>query len=597
MSQISSKLGLLQLAEYDGYVFSTACNDDVILRTTQSNQKIMFGTTSNALPALQIESNNIRIAATTTFIGNILPGADSVYDIGSSSQRFSKLFLAGNTIDLGGVIIDSTSNNDVYIGTVDRVALHASFRSPKLASPTLALESIQAWRTRTPAANHEWTSVAWSPELGLFVAVSRTGSTNRVMTSKNGIQWTIRTAASSNNWNQVIWIPQLGFFVAVSSSGTNNHIMTSSGGTTWTAQTTPANIEWRALAWSPELQILVAVASSGFGNRIMTSTNLTTWTIQPSPANFNWQAVVWSPELMLFAAVANSGTGQRVMTSANGISWTLQNTPADNGWRSITWSSQLGIFVVVASSSTASLNRVMTSYDGKTWTLRIAPVALEWSSVTWAPELGLFIAVAESTSGNQSMASYNGITWFTCPSPANNRWSSIVWAPELSVFVAVAAGATATDVMTSKTALPTVANTVVWPKPILFAHIPAAATITVNTSVAIPFNTVTFDTDAAYNTTTGTFTAKVAGYYRVTAFITHINATTNSIILGILKSGSLLASATRQTETAATSIANKTVSTTAIVDMQIGDTIQIRNQTTIQIVAYGNVTIEYMDRI
>lgn len=597
MTQISTKLGLLQLAEYDGYVFTSACNDDVLLRTTQSNQKIMFGTTSNTLPALQIESNNVRIAATTTFMGNILPGANSVYDIGSSTQRFSKLFLAGSTIDLGGVVIDSTSNNDIYVGTVDRVALNASYRRPKLASPALALESINTWRTRTPAANNEWTSVAWSPELRLFVAVSRSGTTNRVMTSNNGIAWTIQTAASNNNWQSVIWIPQLGFFVALSSSGTNKQIMTSSGGITWTAQTTPVSNEWRGLAWSSELQIVVAVGATGFGNRIMTSTNLTTWTVRTSPANHNWQAVAWSPELMLFAAVANSGTGQRVMTSADGISWSLQTTPADNGWRSIAWSSELGIFVAVASSSTASLNRIMTSYDGKTWTLRTAPVALEWSSVTWAPELGLFIAVSESVSGNQSMASYNGIHWFTCPSPANNKWSSIVWAPELSVFVAVAAGATATDVMTSKTALPTAANTVVWPKPFLFAHIPATATITVNTSVGIPFNTVTFDTNAAYNTTTGIFTAQVAGYYRVTAFITHVNATTNSIILGILKSGSLLASATRETETTTSSIANKTVSTTAIVDLQVGDTIQIRNQTTIQIVAYGNVTIEYMDRI
>jgi hypothetical protein len=58
------------------------------------------------------------------------------------------------------------------------------------------------------------------------VAVSRTGtSTDRIMTSPDGINWTIRTSTADNNWHGVTY--GNGLFVAVSSTGTGNRIMTS----------------------------------------------------------------------------------------------------------------------------------------------------------------------------------------------------------------------------------------------------------------------------------------------------------------------------------------------------------------------------------
>jgi hypothetical protein len=41
--------------------------------------------------------------------------------------------------------------------------------------------------------NNEWRFVTWAKELNLFVAVSTSGSGNRVMTSPDGITWTTRT--------------------------------------------------------------------------------------------------------------------------------------------------------------------------------------------------------------------------------------------------------------------------------------------------------------------------------------------------------------------------------------------------------------------
>jgi hypothetical protein len=50
------------------------------------------------------------------------------------------------------------------------------------------------------------------------------------MTSPDGINWTSRTPAANNAWSSICWSPELSIFVAVSFNGTNNRVMTSSIG-------------------------------------------------------------------------------------------------------------------------------------------------------------------------------------------------------------------------------------------------------------------------------------------------------------------------------------------------------------------------------
>jgi hypothetical protein len=42
--------------------------------------------------------------------------------------------------------------------------------------------------------------ITWAPELGLFVAVSISGTGNRVMTSPDGINWTTRNSGPDNDY-------------------------------------------------------------------------------------------------------------------------------------------------------------------------------------------------------------------------------------------------------------------------------------------------------------------------------------------------------------------------------------------------------------
>jgi hypothetical protein len=64
--------------------------------------------------------------------------------------------------------------------------------------------------------------LAWSPSLKLLVGVG----TNLIVTSPDGINWTSRTTPNTNTHNGVCWSPELSLFVAVSNSGTGNRVIT-----------------------------------------------------------------------------------------------------------------------------------------------------------------------------------------------------------------------------------------------------------------------------------------------------------------------------------------------------------------------------------
>lgn len=113
----------------------------------------------------------------------------------------------------------------------------------------------------TPAPQLYGTGVAYGA--GRFVMVG----TNEVTgISEDGTEWIEGgAAAADNNWQSVAY--GNGLFVAVSSSGTGNRVMTSPDGETWTSRTSAADNSWNDVTYSGGL--FVAVASSGTGNRVM----------------------------------------------------------------------------------------------------------------------------------------------------------------------------------------------------------------------------------------------------------------------------------------------------------------------------------------
>lgn len=119
----------------------------------------------------------------------------------------------------------------------------------------------------------QWNSVAYSPTLGIYLAVGGSSSgTFEYLTSPNGLEWTRRNGAVPLG-TKVIWNDQLGVFV-VTGQATQNFAI-SADGLTWEYGLPPFTdlsnaSDVMSIAWSPTLMKYVALTTS-LGNRILYS--------------------------------------------------------------------------------------------------------------------------------------------------------------------------------------------------------------------------------------------------------------------------------------------------------------------------------------
>jgi hypothetical protein len=424
--------GETNLVQFLGTVVKADANGSGIINLGEVEQnlnpgRIFIGGADSTITRISLtDSLNAKANVSFNNVTGTLPVANG--GTGVSSLTANKVLVGNGT---SGVL---TPTNLHWDNTNSRLGI--GITAPRVALEVNADQIIDAsnvWTARTSAADNQWFSVTYGN--GLFVAVSSSGTGNRVMTSPDGITWTARTSAADNNWHSVTY--GNGLFVAVAFTGTGNRVMTSPDGITWTARTSAADNQWFSVTYGNGL--FVAVAGNGSGNRVMTSPDGITWTARTSAADNNWISVTYANGL--FVAVAFTGTGNRVMTSPDGITWTARTSAADNEWRYVTYGN--GLFVAVAQTGTG--NRVMTSLDGITWTARTSPADNQWFSVTYGN--GLFVAVARTGSGNRVMTSPDGITWTARTSAADNEWRSVTYGNGL--FVAVAATGSGNRVMTS----------------------------------------------------------------------------------------------------------------------------------------------------
>ena len=330
-------------------------------------------------------------------------------------------------------IIDTTSpvltytysSNPTKVGTE---IITATYSEAISGTPTISIDQpgttdisnaaltnvgASTWTTRT-ATTGIWNSIAYGN--GLFVAVTGTATSYRVMTSTDGITWTGRTAAQANSWTSVTY--GNGLFVAVSSDGTNR-VMTSPDGITWTPRSAAAANQWQGVSYLNGK--FVAVSNTGT-NRIMTSIDGINWTLQTSPDQAYWVSVAYGNST--YVAVATYGTN-RVYTSSDAVTWTPRTAAEANTWKSVTYGN--GLFVAVSSDGT---NRVMASPDGITWTARVATQANAWQAVTYAN--GIFVAVSNGGT-NRVMTSADGISWSVQTAASASSWISIVYGNGLFV--------------------------------------------------------------------------------------------------------------------------------------------------------------------
>ncbi|MFA7279106.1 MAG: hypothetical protein WC100_03330 [Sterolibacterium sp.] len=270
-----------------------------------------------------------------------------------------------------------------------------------------------SWAFGNGSENANWNDVAYSPTLGLFVAVASSG-TNRVMTSVDGINWT-GVSVPSESWNGICW--GSGVFVAVASSG-SSRMMFSTNGTTWTTQNI-GTLAFQKVAFSPALSMYVAVSSAGelkyaTQNNLQTSWTACTGTYFGSAA---WKGVAWDATIARFTVVSAGGTDSAYST--DGISFTASSMP-NKLFARVCGGGNL--FVAVGAETTGG---AASSTDGNTWTARNGIDSGLWFGVCYSPTLALYIAVGEYALGPRYCStSPDGVTW-TARSLTGGPWRAV----------------------------------------------------------------------------------------------------------------------------------------------------------------------------
>ena len=192
-----------------------------------------------------------------------------------------------------------------------------------------------------------------------------------VQTSTNGLNWTFRTAAAAIWWRDITY--GNGLFVAVARSGTNNRVMTSPDGINWTSRTTPVNLNFSGVTYGNGLFVAVSLGAAGVtGGNIITSPDGITWTQR----NVSFLANT------VFFAKGKFTVGE--FYSTNGITWTASNL-AFNPY-GITYGNNL--FVGVDQSG----NRINYSVDAITWQEVGTTPINNWQAITFGENTFVAVA-------------------------------------------------------------------------------------------------------------------------------------------------------------------------------------------------------------
>jgi hypothetical protein len=323
----------------------------------------------------------------------------------------------------------------------------ATGRTGGIPAPFYAARLIKSsWASTTCPSQPSIGRMAWSPELGLFVAVGGSAATTSIFTSPDGVTWTARNnpASASNIFTGVVWCPELGLFVVQSNYSTP---LSSPDGITWTARTGSSAGTWISMAYSPQLKLIISWGTS-WSAGVLTSSDGVTWTRNTGIAAFNGGpgqgSTAWAPELGLFCTIIGNGPNSTAMTSPDGVTWSSYNLPStmnlSYGYPGhLCWSPDLKTFITGAGT-----NQVAISKDGANWTVYPCPTTIgNLDVIHWAAEFGLFVVIGGGT--NAIYTSPDGINWTTTSGvlPTTGNWNACAYSPELGIIAAINKNSTA----------------------------------------------------------------------------------------------------------------------------------------------------------
>ena len=373
-----------QLSNGGGTAF-TSSNNVTFGSVTAS---VLLGTASYALQALSASwapggttlpanvvsssaqmSNGGTVGVAFTSSNNVTFGSVTASLFGTASYALSEI----GVVWTGSIAAEANTWRGLTYGNGLFVAVATDGVNRVMTSP-----DGRNWTGSAASEANSWMGVTYGG--GQFVAVAPDG-VNQVMTSPDGRNWTARATPSANSWGSVTY--GNGLYVAVAyAGGFTDKVMTSRNGINWTTGSI-ADTNWTRVTYGNGLFVAVAPAGT-----VTTSPDGITWTSRTPAAALSWNSVTYGNGL--FVACSMTGTNNQIMTSHDGITWTSRVTPGLSSWRSVTYGN--GIFVAVSAPLADSY--IMTSTDGIVWTARAASAATEWYTVSYGN--GIFVAAAIS---------------------------------------------------------------------------------------------------------------------------------------------------------------------------------------------------------
>lgn len=145
---------------------------------------------------------------------------------------------------------------------------------------------------------HNYKGLAYSPALGRLVLTSQSTSngTDQFQYSDDGVNWNAVAlfTATRLQWQSVAWSPTLNLFVAVSQSrtvdGNNYNMAYSANGVDWTPLASPAgNVSHSSVTWNSAIGKFVVVIRGS--STVLNSTDGINWTTHTSAISQDWEHV------------------------------------------------------------------------------------------------------------------------------------------------------------------------------------------------------------------------------------------------------------------------------------------------------------------
>jgi hypothetical protein len=176
----------IQTSTANGIIFGTSGSEKIRI---DSSGNLGIGTT-NPTEKLDLRGGNAVIG------GNLYPLTDITYDLGTSSKRWRDLYLSGNTINLGGLLLSKSVSESFEIkdtsGNLKNVVSGSIITSKLSSESNLTFESSNSIIINT--SNIERLRITSNGFVGI-------GSTIPIANLDMGLVGTIRTSNLSNNAN------------------------------------------------------------------------------------------------------------------------------------------------------------------------------------------------------------------------------------------------------------------------------------------------------------------------------------------------------------------------------------------------------------